>query len=213
MKSLLSTPEHIVEQLRSEITSGRYTPGTPLRQDELARTLGVSHIPVREALRQLESEGIVTIRPRRGAIVAELSAREVRELNEMRVALECCALRLSIPHMQDSDLRKAETILDRIDRTPSRWGAFNTDFHLAIYQAADRPRLVATIAALERNVERYLHHEARVANNLIESQREHRRLLELIAARKADEACDLLTAHILEPGNVLVAHLESAGCE
>jgi DNA-binding GntR family transcriptional regulator len=200
MKALLSSPEHIVEQLRNNITTGRLAPGTPLRQEELAKALGVSHIPVREALRQLESEGIVAIRPRRGAIVAELSAREIEELNEMRVALECLALRLAIPNSNETSLNKAAAILDRIDRHPLRWATLNTEFHLAIYGVADRPRLLATIASLERNVERYLHREVEVTKNFAASQREHRKLLALIKNGK--------TEHILEPGRILVSHLD-----
>jgi len=208
MKALLSSPEHIVEQLRNNITTGRLAPGTPLRQEELAKALGVSHIPVREALRQLESEGIVAIRPRRGAIVAELSAREIEELNEMRVALECLALRLAIPNSNETSLNKAAAILDRIDRHPLRWATLNTEFHLAIYGVADRPRLLATIASLERNVERYLHREVEVTKNFAASQREHRKLLALIKNGKTEEACSLLSEHILEPGRILVSHLD-----
>jgi DNA-binding GntR family transcriptional regulator len=211
MKSLLSSPDHIVEQLREDITTGRLAPGAPLRQEELAKSLGVSHIPVREALRQLESEGIVVIRPRRGAIVADLSARELQELNEMRVALECLALRLAIPRWSERTLRKAGAILDRIDRYPSRWAALNTEFHLAVYEAADRPRLLANIASLERNVERYVHHEANITKNFAASQREHRKLLVLIKSGQSEDACSLLSDHILAPGGILVSELYKAG--
>jgi DNA-binding GntR family transcriptional regulator len=211
VKSLLSSPEHIVEQIRNDITAGRLAPGTPLRQEELAKALGVSHIPVREALRQLESEGMVAIRPRRGAIVADLSAAEIQELNEMRVALERLALRLAIPNSNETSLGKAEAILDRIDRYPLRWAALNTDFHLAIYGAADRPRLLANIASLERNVERYLHREIEVTKNFAASQHEHRRLLALIKRGRTEEACSLLSEHILEPGRILVSDLHKSG--
>ncbi len=210
MKSALSTPDDILAQLRSDIVAGRFAPGAPLRQDELASALGVSHIPVREALRRLEAEGLVEIRPRRGAFVAALSGDELQELNEMRVALECCALRLAIPRTSQADLRKAARVLDKIDRNPSRWGELNTEFHRIIFEPAHRPRLLATILSLQRNVERYLHHEAAVVGNFTASQREHRRLLKLIESGRVNDACTLLTDHIIVPGAMLVSHLSRA---
>jgi DNA-binding GntR family transcriptional regulator len=210
MKLILSSPDLVLERLRDDIVTGRLAPGVALRQDDLARSFGVSHIPVREALCRLRAEGLVEIRPRRGAIVADLSADEIRELNEMRVALECCALRLAIPRISAGQLRRAAKILDRIDREPQRWGALNTEFHSTLYAPAQRPRLLATILSLQRNVERYLHREAELTNNLDASQREHRRLLELIEARQVDAACALLTDHIVVPGKVLEQYLRSA---
>ncbi len=85
------------EALRAAISSGELAPGLQLRQDELAARFGTSRIPVREALRQLEAEGFVTFLPNRGAVVSDLSIDEVIELLEIRIALECHALRLAIP--------------------------------------------------------------------------------------------------------------------
>ena len=209
----ISNSDFLVENLRSAILGGRFEPGAPLRQDELARHFGVSHIPIREALRRLEAEGLVAIRPRRGAIVADLSAREIQELNEMRVSLECLALCLAIPRITKEELLKANNVLDCIDEEPARWGALNTQFHTVIYAPAQRPRLLATIVSLLRNTERYLHHEIEVLNNLDESQRQHRRLLKLIRSQRTDDACALLTKHIEEPDRLLVSRLRAQGLE
>ena len=92
-----STPEFVREELRRAISQGEFAPGVQLRQDELAERFGTSRIPVREALRQLEAEGFVTLLPNRGAVVSDLSIDEVIELLEIRIALECHALRLAIP--------------------------------------------------------------------------------------------------------------------
>ena len=206
-----SMPEQLVERLRNDIVSGRLAPGEPLRQDEIARSLGVSHVPIRETFLKLQAEGLVEIRPRRGAIVSELSAAEIEELNEMRTALECLALRKAIPNVTDADLRKAENLLDVIDRKPERWVELNAAFHSIIYGPAARPRLLNEILSLQRNVERYVHREVEVTNNLADSQREHRRLLALIERGKTEEACSLLSAHILEPGRILVSELRRTG--
>jgi DNA-binding GntR family transcriptional regulator len=211
MKLLVSTPDLVVERLRDDIVRGRLAPGEPLRQDEIARSFGVSHVPIREAFLKLEAERLVEIRPRRGAIVAALSAAELEELNEMRAALECCALRVAAPSLTDGDLQKAAQVLDRIDDQPERWGEQNTAFHTILYKPAERPRLLAEILSLQHNVERYLHQEVKVTNNFADSQREHRKLVELISRRKIEEACLLLHDHILKPGRILVSKLRKSG--
>src|SRR5579871_5554252 len=205
MKLLESTPDLVVERLREDIVSGRLSAGEPLRQDEIARSFGVSHVPIREAFLKLEAQRLVEIRPRRGAIVAALSAAELEELNEMRAALECCALRLAAPNLTDDDLRKAAQALDRIDRQPAHWVKQNTAFHTMLYTAAGRPRLLAEILSLQRSVERYVYQEVKVTRNFAESQREHRRLIQLISKNHIEEACSLLADHILKPGRVLVS--------
>lgn len=211
MKLLVSTPDLVVGQLRDDIVSGRLAPGEPLRQDEIARSFGVSHVPIREAFVRLEAERLVEIRPRRGAIVAALSAAELEELNEMRAALESCALRVATPKLTDDDLQEAAQVLDRIDHQPKRWVELNTAFHTILYKSAERPRLLAEILSLQRSVERYLYQEVRVTNNLADSQREHRKLLELVKREKTDEACSLLNDHILKPGRILVSKLRKSG--
>jgi DNA-binding GntR family transcriptional regulator len=211
VKLLASTPDLVVERLRDEIVSGRLAPGEPLRQDEIARSFGVSHVPIREAFLKLEAERLVEIRPRRGAIVAALSAAELEELNEMRAALECCALRVAAPNLTDVDLRRAAQVLDRIDHQPERWADQNTAFHTILYKPAERPRLIAEVLSLQRSVERYVYQEVKVTNNLADSQREHRKLLELISRGKIDEACSLLNDHILKPGRTLVSKLRKSG--
>lgn len=211
MLATTSMGDVLLDSLRREIVSGRLRPGESLRQDEIARSFGVSHVPVRETFIRLQAEGLVEIRPRRGAIVAALSAAEVEDLNDMRSALECCALRIAIPKIGDADLRKAAQVLDRIDRDRSRWADFNTDFHSILYKPAARPRLLGAILTLQRNLARYIHREVEVTNNFAESQRQHRKLLTLIKGARVAEACTLLHDHIVEPGNVLVSELRKAG--
>jgi len=211
VKLPVSTPGIVVERLRDDIVSGRLAPGEPLRQDEVARSFGVSHVPIREAFLKLEAERLIEIRPRRGAVVAALSAAELEELNEMRAALECCALRAAVPRLRTEDLQRAARVLDRIDGQPERWAALNSLFHSILYERAERSRLVAEILSLQRSVERYVHREVEVTNNLSESQREHRKLLGLVKRKKTEEACALLSEHILTPGRILVRSLRETG--
>lgn len=205
--------ETVAAQLRADILVGRLAPGARLRQDAIAADYGVSHIPVREALRQLEAEGLVAIRPRHGAAVASLSASEIDELYEIRIALEPCVIRAVIENASSAELKNTEAILDEIDRNPDRWVELNTAFHLALYRAARRPRLLATIEPILRSCERYLHHEVKVLDNFTVSQREHRELLRAIMSRDAKKACAILRRHIEHPRAENIRTLRALGLE
>src|SRR5690348_3005760 len=121
-----------VEAIRERILSGAYVEGEQLRQDALAAELGVSRIPVREALRQLEAEGLVTFSPHRGAVVSSFSVTEIEELFDLRAMLESDLLRRSVPHLTDEDFHRAAEILDdfeaarseerRVGKGCSSWG-------------------------------------------------------------------------------------------
>src|SRR5262245_8699029 len=99
-----SLPDTIADSLRSAIVSGALPAGSALNQDRIAAEYGVSHIPVREAVRRLQAEGLVTYLPRRGAFVTELSAAEYLEIMEMREALETLALRKAIHSAGEDDV-------------------------------------------------------------------------------------------------------------
>ena len=122
-----SAADLVYARLKEEIVSGRLAGGTALRQDEVARDCGVSKVPVREALRRLEVEGLVEFRPRRGAIVRQLSEADILELLDIRIALECRALELAVPNMVDSDFTLARDILDEYGAATSRerWSVLN----------------------------------------------------------------------------------------
>jgi DNA-binding GntR family transcriptional regulator len=142
-----------------------------------------------------------------------LSAAEAEELCEMRIALESCAIRAVIKHASSDDLNEAERILDQIDREPQRWAELNTAFHVALYKASRRPRLLATIVPIIQSCERYLHHEVEVLDNFDVSQREHRELLDAIKSRNAKCACAILARHIEQPGAENIRTLRSKGLE
>src|SRR5215510_11911893 len=102
-----------VAALRERILRGDYPEGEPLRQDALADELGVSRIPIREALRQLEAEGLVTFNPHRGAIVSSLSLGEIEEVFELRSTIETDLLRRAVPRLTPEQLDQADEVLDR----------------------------------------------------------------------------------------------------
>lgn len=193
-----STPELVAHALREAILGGLYAPGQPLRQDTIAAALGLSKIPVREALRRLEAEGLVVLHPNRGAVVAPLVAAEAQEIAEIRIALETLALRLALPNLAPRDLRLAAGLLDDLDAEAdiTRWGALNRDFHQTLYAPAGRPQLLALIATQHRRFDRYMRVVLAAMHHQPESQAEHRAILAACVERDEATAVALLEGHI-----------------
>ena len=132
-----------LDALRERILHGTYPEGEPLRQDALAEELGVSRIPVREALRQLEAEGLVTFNPHRGAVVSTLSLGEIEELFELRAEIELDLFRRALPHIGADDLARAKEILDTYETSlrngdVGSWGTMNWQFHSTLYAPSER---------------------------------------------------------------------------
>ncbi len=205
-----TTPALVADVLREAILRGILRAGQQLRQDEIARELGVSHIPVREALRQLEAEGLVRLRPYRGFEVSELSPEEVDELYEIRIPLECQALKLALPRLTDEDLRRAEAVLDAVDAEddPLLWSQLNTEFHTVLYAPSGRQRLLNLIRTLRTNVDRYLRLYISVMHRKQYSQLEHRRILEAVRRQDAAEAVAALEEHLGIACRMLVDYLQ-----
>lgn len=193
-----SAPDIVREGLRKAILSGNLAEGKQLRQDELAEQFGTSRIPVREALRQLEAEGLVKIVPNKGALVRRLSVDDVLEMLDIRIGLECHALRLAIPNMADEDFLAAEEILDSYNREPSPdgWGAMNRSFHLALYAPCHRPRLMAMIEANFGHADRFVRTQVSKVAGKDRPQKEHMRILELCREGQIEKAVTLLQSHI-----------------
>jgi DNA-binding GntR family transcriptional regulator len=105
--------ERVYDYIRDEILAERLAPGSELQEVALAQSLGVSRGPVREALGRLEAAGLVTIRPRRGAVVRSLSAREFLEAYQLREALEVMAVRLAVPRLEEGGFARLEALIDR----------------------------------------------------------------------------------------------------
>uniref|UniRef100_A0A0C1ND48 GntR family transcriptional regulator n=4 Tax=Nostocales TaxID=1161 RepID=A0A0C1ND48_9CYAN len=200
-----STPDVIADTLREAILRGILQEGQSLRQDEIATKFGVSRIPVREALRQLEAEGLVTFHLNRGAMVSVLSPNEVQEICEIRSALEVMAIQLAIPNLAESNLEKAAMILDEINRVTdaTSWAKQNWEFHAALYTLANRPRLLKMIQNLHTNMFRYAHRQMEQVDYLESSQKEHYQLLDACRQKDTKAAVKILKRHIDAAANQL----------
>jgi DNA-binding GntR family transcriptional regulator len=148
----------VLSALREAILSGVLEPGARLRQEELADLFGTSRIPVREALRALEYEGLVSSEPHRGFTVTALDADDVEEVYDLRILLESHALRLALPLLTDEDLGDIEQLyLEMTNATdPDAELAARERFYIRLYSVTGRPRLVGLIVRLRQEVARAL---------------------------------------------------------
>lgn len=198
MQKPLTVAEQVANVLRESIAEGSLAAGTPLRQDDLAERFGFSRMPVRDALRQLEAEGIVSIHPTKGAHVARIEAAEIREIFAVRALLEGEALWLSVPKLGNEKLDEAGYVLNQIDAEPNvgRWGTLNRAFHLALYSACGNARLLGLIEAHHNAADRYVRVLLSNLNYRSRSQSEHRDLLTTCRHRDAEAAVRVLKKHL-----------------
>ena len=204
----------VAEKLRDQIIRGEITEGAQLRQDVIAGQYRVSRIPVREALRQLHAEGLITIVPNRGAIVPELSPTDIEELFAIRALLEPEVLKLSIPRLTPVDLGQAEAVLNkymselRREEHMENWGRMNWQFHSILYSRAERPHFMSIIRNVNHNGERYTRLQLYLTHGMKRANEEHHQILKLCRKSEVAAACKLLRQHIQYAGQSLKQVLE-----
>lgn len=205
-------PDMVYGHVRRLIMEGELAEGVQLRQDELGARFGVSRSPVREALRRLESEGLVAYHANRGAIVSGLSLADALELLDIRIALECRALRLAVPNMSDTDFERIEAT----ERAYARCrdvpllGELNREFHLALCLPADRPRLQALIAESFDKVGRFMRRQVSMATGKQRPVREHHAIVRACREGDVEAAVGLLEAHVAYSQKALQAAAREA---
>lgn len=191
----------VLDRLREGILTGRHAAGEALRQDALATSYGVSRIPVREALLQLEAEGFVRIVPHKGAIVSAISTDELGDVFDLRALLEPRLFGRAIPLLGAEDFEAIEAIHARFvtairARDVVRWGQLNAEFHERLYAPAPLPRSQAVVSALLQTSDRYTRLQLSTATAMARAQREHDELIALARSRKVKAAQRALVAHI-----------------
>jgi DNA-binding GntR family transcriptional regulator len=195
------------DEIRDAIVQGRLRAGQPLRQAQLAALFGVSPIPLREALRQLEADGFVTIEPYRGAVVAAASPEEGFETAQVSLALHGLALGLAFPRLDVATLDRAEAALcNRRWRDPGNLAALMEEMQQILFARAERPRLLGLIARLDANARRYIRLWAEVASQEPLGVNWHD-VIERLRARDLAGALERMERLYLEAGRRLRAHL------
>ena len=206
-----SATDHVLDELRTAILAGDLPAGETLRQEDLADRLGVSRMPVREAIRRLYAEGLVEVLPSRRVRVAALSRDEVEDIYDMRAALEPLAVRLAVPRLTRAQLRDAAHALEAAadEEDAETFGARNAAFHLALMNPCERPRLLAGIASLLDLSDRYQRAGLRAAEHNALVRAEHAALLEAARSGDAEEAARLTEAHVREAGRRLLEFFDA----
>lgn len=220
--------DRLAATIRARILSGEIASGERLRQESLATEFGVSRTPVREALRKLESGGLVIVQPNRGAIVHGPSPGEIRDAYAVRAELEGFAAELAVTHIRDAQLellRDAERLfrhaieeviddrrrgVERHWSTESEWERANNQFHQVIQDASGNRELVATITHLHQSFPRVLTWTAlsQSSHLLAENVEQHHRVLDAIERRDAEAARREMAAHVRSAGELVARLLE-----
>lgn len=205
-----TTAMQVAEVLRMRIIRGELPDGAQIRQEAIASELGVSRIPVREALKQLEAEGLVTIETHRGAVVSKLSPTEIEELFDLRILLESWLLEQAVPALTEDDLAKAEACCAAMEneRTVERWGALNWDLHHVLYAPANRPETLRILDRIHGQIDRYVRLQISLSSGQARANKEHREILRRCREGRADKAIAANRAHIDGVWESLKAQLE-----
>jgi DNA-binding GntR family transcriptional regulator len=211
---LPSIPDVVYEQLRRDIAHGVYKPGV-LRVRPVAERFGVSPTPVREALRRLEADGLVTLRNRQ-ILVRALSPVELEEIFAIRAELESFGAARGAARVADDPalLARLDTLLEELDQVGQQaeeWRSGNEEFHMSIYRAAGMPRLESLIASLWVAVGPYLRLYVGSPQNLVESQEQHREILAALRRGDAAGAAGAMKVHLGAALAALLRGLEDAG--
>lgn len=205
-------PELVAERLRQAIYSGQLAPGSEINQVALARDFQVSRIPLREALRLLEAEGLVEAQAHRKTRVSRLPLHTLGELFDIREALESLAAveavaHYSLAHHQTVQHWLAEAEKPHVDH--ETWLTLNREFHAALYAAAGRPYLNGLIQTVQRNIGRYMGLYGPALNRRDQAMEEHRQIAEAFHARDAARARALVIMHIRNTQTALTKVLGS----
>ncbi|MBP8296302.1 MAG: GntR family transcriptional regulator [Burkholderiales bacterium] len=197
-----SLPELAYEHLREAILTGAFEDGADLPQEEIAARFGVSRLPIREALRRLESEGLVVLRPRRGYVVASLDREEIGDVLDLLAHLEALAARAATVRKSAAVEEQLADCLARLDRLTAKapvdieaFTRLNRQFHDTLYESCGRPFLRRMLRLSHANAERYTRLAAGVRVDLRKSQKEHRAIFEAYKAGDPDEVARICWEH------------------
>ena len=192
--------EAVSAELRRSILQGELAPGTQILQDRVAEQLGVSRVPVREALKMLEGEGQISYAPHRGYFVTELDISELLEVYQIRNILEAEAVSIAIPLLTAEDDERLEAAIADTERAAQEddiiaLTAANRRLHFAMMEPCGMPRLIRIVRQLWDSTDPYRSVYFGDAGHRVVVDREHRKILKAIRARETDKVIELLAEH------------------
>ncbi|MDR3466990.1 MAG: GntR family transcriptional regulator [Xanthobacteraceae bacterium] len=191
----------IADEIRSSVLSGEMPPGMRIRQELLAAKYGASRIPVREALKQLENEGLVVLAPNRGAWIADVNSEESIEVYKIREVVEPLAIFESVPNLTEADIAALGGMINELERTTTleRYLQLDREFHLSTYSRARMPQLQAMVERFWNSTQHFRRQfvkETFAKNGLPFSDPQHLMLMDMIRSRDAEGARDMVHLHI-----------------
>ena len=204
----MAARDWVFQVIRTAIVRGELPGDMPLRQDEISTALSVSHIPVREAFRQLEAQGLVRIYPNRGAVVTKLSCKELSDVMDTRILLEVGALRLALPHITEEDLARARELLELFskEKDPIKGAELNLKLHFSLYDPCDNQTLLSLIDQMHANVDRYItpfFGKEEVSADLYTVD-EHSQIISACESKDTELATAILRTHLQRTKNLLL---------
>jgi len=196
-----SLPDVIATDLRNRILSGDLAEGSLIRQEVLAEEYDVSRMPVREALKRLDAEGLVVFINNRGATVTKHSLAEIAEFFDVRILLEVDLLKKSIPLMDEQHFDKCRELLDEMEASYAAgnvadWGPLNAQYHAMLYEAANQKLTMQLLERVSMQANRYVSMHIDLLSKADNAEHDHRSLFNLARLRDVDGAADLLKAHL-----------------
>jgi DNA-binding GntR family transcriptional regulator len=201
---------NLVEELRDAIILGEYVPGQHLRLEDIAARFDISTTPVREALRDLEVEGLVSIFPHRGAVVTQLSADDLLDIYEVRATLEEMATRLAVPNLEDDTFAQLELYIEQMDNHLGELATLvklNHNFHHTLYCASGRRHLCELTSILRHRTQHYLHAYISHLGGMPMAQEEHRAIIEACRNGDTERAATIIYDHVTHVGNSIIEYV------
>ena len=199
----------LVEELRDAIICGEFAPGQRLLLEDIAIRFDISITPVREALRDLESEGLVAIFPHRGAVVTELSSDDLLDIYDVRATLEEMATRLAVPVITEDTLTQLESYVEQMDNHLDNVATLvklNHNFHYTLYCTSGRRHLCELTTMLRYRTQHYLHAYIELSGMPM-AQEEHRAIIEACRNSDAERAATIIREHVTHVGNSIIEHV------
>ena len=196
-------PEIVYTRLRLDILNGALRPGQILRQEELSRRLDVSRVPLREAMSRLASDGLITLRPRRGYAVTSLEPAEILEIFELRAVVEAHAGAVAARARTPADIVQVRQSLERMETLNARskgyldeWMRANYEFHARLIASTRREHLARHAGTLRDTVEPYIRVELRITGDVMQAGQDHRDIFDAFADGDAPRLAELSRVHV-----------------
>jgi len=211
----LTLREKILETIRDAIMTGALKPGEKVAEPDLAERFGISRTPIREAFRQLESEGYLTVIPRKGAVVTSFSPRDVEEFYTIKSILEGYAARRACEKLSAKEIEKLRSINERLrhlaeEGDVKHFFRVHNDFHDLFLRAADNEKLYVLVSNLVRKFERLRYASLSLPGRMKISVQEHDKIIDAFVKRDADRAETLVRKNAEYGGKVLMQETDGA---